>query len=100
MVTEIKEPIKVGVVFTSRKIKPVWFVWNNFRYDITHVTFSWRSREGSAPLYHFSVTDGSNLFEICFNTKTAEWMLDRIECEGGRGGNCVAEEQKCRAVGR
>ena len=82
VVTEIKEPITVGVIFSSSRIKPVWFVWKQFRYDIKQVTFSWRSREGSAPIYHFAVTDGANLYEISFNTKTAEWMLNRIECEG------------------
>lgn len=82
MINEIKEPIKVGAIFSSNRIKPVWFVWKKNRYDIERVTFSWRSREGSAPIHHFSVTDGANLYELCFNTKTSEWILNRIECEG------------------
>jgi len=82
MVNEIKEPIKVGVIFTSSRIKPVWFVWKNTRYDIKQVIFSWRSREGNAPIHHFSVTDDANVYELCFNTKTSEWLLNRIECEG------------------
>ena len=82
MVNRIGEPVKVGVVFASSRIRPVWFVWKNYRYDIKQVTFSWRSRQGSAPIYHFAVTDEANLYELSFNTKTAEWMLDSIECEG------------------
>ena len=82
MINEIREQVKVGVVFTDSRIRPVWFVWNNYRYDVKEVTFSWRSRQGSAPIYHFAVTEGANLFELSFNTKTAEWFLDKIECEG------------------
>jgi hypothetical protein len=56
-------------------------MWKSSRYTVKQVTFSWRSREGSAPIYHFAVTDGANLFELSFHTKTAEWLLESIECE-------------------
>jgi hypothetical protein len=82
MVNTIREPIKVGVIFSANSIKPVWFMWKSSRYTVKQVTFAWRSREGSATIYHFAVTDGANLFELSFHTKTAEWILESIECEG------------------
>lgn len=82
MITNIDEPIKVGAVFGSeKKIKPVWFTWNRTRYNIKSVTYSWVSKEGSAAIYNFSVTDGKTLYEICYNTETLSWKLLAVETE-------------------
>jgi hypothetical protein len=82
MITSIDESIKVGAIFgNGRKIKPVWFLWNRRRYPIREVTYSWVSREGRATIYNFSVTDGSSLYEICYNAETLSWKLLAVETE-------------------
>ncbi len=87
MITEIDEPIKVGVVFGAnciggKKIKPVWFIWKEKQYHIKEVTYTWTNKEGSASVHYFSVTDGQNLYEIAYNTETMVWMLIAVEMEG------------------
>jgi len=82
MITRVDEPIKVGAVFgSSIKIKPVWFVWNKRYYRIRKSTYSWMSREGSAAVYNFSVTDGNSLYEICYNAEALKWKLMAVETE-------------------
>jgi hypothetical protein len=81
-VERVQERIKVGVVFDPGKqraaVRPKWFVWNNRKYRITEITYTWHNRQGEAALVHFSVSDGANLFEICMNQKTLEWDLVNI----------------------
>ena len=87
MITEIDEPIKVGVVFGAnciggKKIKPVWFIWKEKQYHIKEVTYAWTNKEGSASVHYFSVTDGQNLYEISYNAETMVWVLMAVEMEG------------------
>ena len=87
MITEIGEPIKVGVVFGAncigeKKIKPVWFIWKEKQYHIKEVTYTWTNKEGNSSVHYFSVTDGQNLYEIAYNTETMVWMLIAVEMEG------------------
>ena len=86
MITEIDEPIKVGVVFGAnciggKKIKPVWLIWKEKQYHIKEVTYTWTNREGSTSVHYFSVTDGQNLYEIAYNTEAMVWMLMAVEME-------------------
>ncbi len=87
MITEIGEPIKVGVVFGAnciggKNIKPVWCIWKERQYRIKEVRYTWTNKEGSASLHYLSVTDGQNLYEISYNTETMVWKLIAIETEG------------------
>lgn len=79
---EIQEPIFVGAVFTNSKIKPRWFIWKGRKYLVQEITFTWKDRQGEAPLVYFSLSDGTNIFEICFNQKTLNWHLVRLHLEG------------------
>ena len=69
--------ITVGAIFGGRKkIKPVWFIWQEREYHIKDITYCWNSREGSLLTYLFSVTDtADNLYELSFHTDTATWHL-------------------------
>ena len=79
MSNRAEEILKVGAVFgTDKKMKPVWFMWNRRRYEIKEITYSWMSREGRNALYHFSVTDGNALYELCYNSESLNWMLTGI----------------------
>jgi hypothetical protein len=92
---EIGEPVKVSVIFESlpcvrdsrgmtfphHKIKPRAFFWQNREYRVQEITYVWREAIGDAMLYHFAVTEGDNVFELCFNNTTMEWTLANVARE-------------------
>ncbi len=76
MITEVDETVRVGAVFDKgQAIFPRWFVWHGRKYVIRRVTFSWKVKEGTNFNYHFSVTDGVNLFELCYDPQAFTWKL-------------------------
>lgn len=83
MTTEVNEPIKVGAIFgdNKKKLKPVWFVWGSRKYNVREITYIWTEKSGKASIHHFTVTDGTNLFAISYNTDTLVWMLRSVETD-------------------
>ncbi|MEN6357061.1 MAG: hypothetical protein ABFD83_08270 [Armatimonadota bacterium] len=77
----VDEEIRVGAAFDKGKAKPVWFLWRSRYYKIGAINFAWSSNIGSAKLRHYSVTVGSNMYELCFNSLTLEWTLSKV-CSG------------------
>ena len=77
----IDEEIRVGVAFDNRKVLPTWFRWRNRYYKVRAVNFTWNSNRGAAELHHYAVTDGTNTYELCFNSRTLEWTLGRVYAE-------------------
>jgi len=77
---ESSETIKVGAVFSAKgdQIVPKWFVWEGRKYAVKEVNYIWHDRQGAEDLYCFSVTDGTNNYEISFNTKRMVWKLNKI----------------------
>ncbi len=82
MITEIGEPVSVGVVFRHGKVHPRWFVWRGKRIAVSEVTFRWEDEQGESRHYHFSASDGVNLYELRLDAQTMNWHLDRVYCEG------------------
>jgi hypothetical protein len=80
-ITRVDQIIKVAAVFEGANIKPRWFTWVNRKFEVKKIAMTWKSYEGAARLVHFSVTDGSTLYEITFNNKNYEWRLDKIATE-------------------
>jgi hypothetical protein len=78
MFTIIEEPISVGVVFSSGKITPKFFVWKEKRHPVEKITFLWNSKEGSAQIFHFAVISNGSVYEISYNLVTSNWKLDKI----------------------
>ena len=74
----IDEEIRVGVAFDKGKARPIWFLWQGRYYKVKAVNFAWSSKQGNAKLRHYSVTDGANMYELCFNPITLEWMLSKV----------------------
>ncbi len=75
MVAEIDDPITVGVVFSRAEVRPVWFSWHGRQIRIRENAYSWKTREGSSVVLHFSVTDGQGIYEIRYNKETMDWKL-------------------------
>ena len=78
MVTEIGEFVKVVAVFDGG-IRPVKFQWRERVYAVEEITYTWRTREGAAPIIHFSVTDGATLYELAYNQSTMRWSLEQAD---------------------
>ena len=74
--TEIKEKVKVGVVFAGGGAVPKWFMWKKEKIDVKEVTFTWRTAEGSSVLVHYSITAKSGMYELSYNQKTMDWTLE------------------------
>ncbi len=79
MTVAVNESITVGAVFGGGTVKPVWFTWHGRQIRIQEIAYTWKTREGSAPILHFSVSDGQGLYEIRFNALSLAWKLGNAE---------------------
>ena len=79
-VERIGEPIRVAAVFEpGRPVRPVWFDWQRRKHTVTRVTYCWQGRAGEHTLLYFAVSDGSDLFELVYDTVDQGWTLDGVE---------------------
>ena len=76
---ENSKVIKVGAIFGSGKITPKWFIWENRKYIIQSINYVWEDRQGKEKLTNFSVSDGTNSYEITYNSHRMSWSLNKIE---------------------
>lgn len=91
MVTNrINERISVYAVYNTpgerraphERLQPVAFCWRNRRYRVGDITYVWRESRGENELYHFAVTADGNVYELLYETRTLNWTLATIACEG------------------
>lgn len=76
----IGEKVRVAAIFApGSRIRPVWFEWNREKHTVMETTYFWQDKIGSATLLRFSVTDGSSLFELSYNTNDQNWILVGVE---------------------
>lgn len=73
------QAIEVIAQFTPGKIKPLYFSLNNQRYEIKRINYFWKDYQGREKLYCFSVTDGTNSFQMYFGNRSLSWRLAKIE---------------------
>jgi hypothetical protein len=79
---QIGEDITVLVSFgMPYRIKPISFTWSGRLIEIKEVTYAWKTKEGQKDLHHFSVTDGSTLFELTFDAVSLLWKIESLETE-------------------
>lgn len=64
--------------FPHDKLQPLMFIWRNREYRIQNVTYVWREIQGQAEVYHFTVSDGANVFELSYNAKALDWTITGI----------------------
>ena len=62
----------------DKGLKPAKFKWRGRVYGIKDITYTWASRDGSAKILHFSVSDGSSLYELAYNQSTLKWSLEEV----------------------
>jgi len=64
--------------FPHDKLRPVMFIWRNREYRVQDVTYVWRETQGQSEVYHFTVSDGANVFELSYNAKTLDWTISGV----------------------
>lgn len=74
----LNEKIQVLAFFSSGKIYPRMFIWNNKIYKIKSITYNWQERQGGETINYFSVSTGPDLYQISLNNKTCGWRIDKI----------------------
>jgi len=82
MVYSVNESVKVLALFGGGSIKPLRFSWRGVDYSVKEVTFRWKDREGRAIIYHFAVSDGSNIFQLGYHSEYLTWKLEAVDPEG------------------
>lgn len=83
MFTRLEERIKVYATFgDGMRVKPLGFVWAGRKYRIEEITYTWQTRKGRDLIQHFTVTDGANIWEICYNAGDMTWQITGVETEG------------------
>ena len=76
--SENSKAIKVGAIFKGDKIVPKWFEWDNRKYNIKEVNYIWFDKQGREKVHCFSVTDGTNNYELAYHTEKTVWKLVKI----------------------
>ena len=77
---QIGEDITVLASFgMPYRIKPLSFTWSGRTIEIKEITYTWKTTEGQKVMHHFSVTDGSTLFELTFDTVSLLWKVESVE---------------------
>ncbi len=70
------DQLRVAVIFgPGGACRPVWFDWRHRKYTVSSIAHSWQERHGAATVIHFAVTDGTNLFELAYDTTAQTWAL-------------------------
>ncbi len=83
MVTLIEEPIEVSAIFGRRRIRPVAFVWRDRKYRISRIVGAHRQRKGQyIEVYYSVISEGPEIYELCFSTDSMGWSLVRIHSQG------------------
>jgi len=70
--------IDVGVIFKRGKILPRSFIWKKRKYLIEEITYHWEEKRGGEILHFFTVTDGTNVYQIYLNNKYMHWKLEKV----------------------
>lgn len=82
MLQRIREQIRVAVIHgPGTKIRPVWFDWNRRKHEVKEVTYIWHHHCGRDHLLHFSVHDGTALYELIYNNTQRFWILESIDAD-------------------
>ncbi|MDD5668488.1 MAG: hypothetical protein PHE58_00445 [Candidatus Omnitrophica bacterium] len=74
-VEEKSYPVEVFVRFSKGSLIPVCFSLNENKYTVKSINYSWSERRGRSMIYFFSVSDGSDTYQLCFNSETFAWRM-------------------------
>ena len=82
MLQRIREHIRVAVIHgPGNRLKPVWFDWRRQKHTVQEVTYHWRHWTGNDLILHYSVTDGTALYELVYNLTQQLWVLESVDAD-------------------
>jgi hypothetical protein len=82
MLQRVREYIRVAVIFgPGNRLVPVWFDWKRRKHQVTEVTYHWRHRVGDDLILHYSVSDGTALYELVYNATEQIWVLESVDAD-------------------
>jgi hypothetical protein len=61
------------------RIRPVRFRWSGQILEVREITYAWKTKQGINDVYHFSVSDGTTMYELAFDTGSLNWRLESLE---------------------
>ena len=70
------EKIKVLVQFDGPKVLPLAFRRNGRLYKNLKLNLVYNLQEGDQTIFRFFVSDGTNSYQLRFETKTLQWFLE------------------------
>ncbi len=78
MYQTIHETIRVAGIYQQAQFKPVWFDWQNRRYDVEQVTLISDFRQGKIERKIYSVKAAGDVYRLVHNLKNQSWFLEQI----------------------
>ena len=79
MIHSVNERVKVLALFDEEGLKPLRFQWRGITYPVKQITFRWIERKGGGPAYRFAVSDGSNAFQLTYNSEILNWKVEAVD---------------------
>jgi len=74
----LNEKINCLALFKAAKIQPQKFTWRNRDYEIKTINYNWQERRGQEIINYFSVSTGTDAYQISFNNTSFGWRLDKV----------------------
>ncbi|MBP7836278.1 MAG: hypothetical protein KA022_02260 [Candidatus Omnitrophica bacterium] len=74
----LNQRIEVLAWFKNARIYPRRFYLKNKAYKIKKITYNWQERHGQETISYFSVSTGTDLYQISFNNTSLAWRLDKV----------------------
>ncbi|MCX5710516.1 MAG: hypothetical protein NT060_00865 [Candidatus Omnitrophica bacterium] len=74
----LNQRIDCLVLFKSGKIYPQRFTCHNKEYEIKTINYNWQERRGQEVINFFSVSTGTDAYQISFNNTSFGWRLDKV----------------------
>ncbi len=82
MYQTIGEEISVAGAFKHSKFKPTKFQWRQAVYPVEEITLINDVKDGGVRKRYYSLVAKGNLYRLCFNRETEQWLLEEVWYEG------------------
>jgi hypothetical protein len=79
MISSVNDRVKVLALFDEKGLQPLRFQWRHVTYAVKDITFRWKERREGATIHRFSVSDGSNVFQLTYNSDHLTWKLEAVD---------------------
>ena len=81
-VEDIDEAVSVRADFRGGDVTPRAFRRGGKSYTVTRVNARWVDREGTSPVWRFSVQAGDDTYVLALRTGEMTWRLEKVMVDG------------------